>query len=817
MQATGLSSAEAAARLEAEGPNRLEERAGRGVRGMLVDQLRNPFVLLLGGAAALAFALGEQVDAIAIAVIVVLNAAVGTVQEWRAERALQALKSMTAPRAHVLRDGQVEVVPAESVVRGDLLVLEAGDVVAADARLVQAHALSTIEASLTGESLPVDKSTARVPDDAPRVVVGPLGERTDRVFAGTSVAAGTGRAEVVATGMDTEIGRIARMLGEARNVQTPLQARLARVSRSLLVLCVFVVGIVAAVGLARGQDWLDVLLVAVALAVAAVPEGLPAVVTIALAVGVRRMAARHVLVRQLPAVETLGSTTVICTDKTGTLTTGQMRVRQLRTAEAVTERRLLEAAAACCDAELRGPHGGVGDPTEIAILLAARNGGVERPGIEQEWPRLTEIPFDSERKRMAVVRRVAGVDRIFVKGALGSVAPLCPRGWDEAEAVEQRLAAEGLRVLAVAEGYGRREADLRLLGLLGIADPPRASAVAAIDAARRAGIRTIMLTGDHRVTAIAIARELGLLRSGDNPDVLVHARVTPADKLDVVRELSAQGEIVAMTGDGVNDAPAIREAHVGIAMGITGTEVTREAASVVLADDHFASIVEGVREGRTIYQNIQKTVTYLVAGNAAELVIVLSATLLGLPPPLLPVHLLWINLVTDGFPALALVVDPPDRDAMSVPPRDPAEPMLGRGAWGLIALSAIIEAGVVLAVYAWALDHDPAHAQTLAFSTLVVSELFRVFAFRSRARVLPEVGVFTNLPLLAVIVVSLAVQFALTEVALAREVFHLQSVPMLGWGVVVGAALVPVSVLEIGKLLWRWRLPSAQAEPAGRP
>ncbi len=790
MSDPGLSTAEARTRLLADGPNRLEHGPRRTIAHMLADQLRNPFVLLLGGAAALAFGLGERVDAVAITVIVVTNAVVGAAQEHRAERALAALASMTAPRARVSRDGRAVVVPADEVVVGDLLLLHPGDLVAADAHLVHATGLALVEAALTGESVPVDKSTAPTPAGAP------LAERTDHVFAGTAVAVGTARAVVVATGMRTELGKVAAMLGQARPATTPLQAQLAAVSRALLALCLAVVAVVAAAGLWNGQPWLEVLVSAVALAVAAVPEGLPAVVTIALAVGVQRMAARNVLVRRLPAVETLGCVTTICTDKTGTLTTGEMRVREHWVVPGVTELDLFEAGAACVDAELSEGEGGVGSPTEVAILLAARARGVERAALEARWPRRRERPFDSARKRMSVVRGVDGGEQTFLKGALGFAAEALAPFDPEALAVEEAFAAQGLRVLAVARGAGDEEVGLELLGLVGIADPPRASAVAAIQAAQAAGIRTTMLTGDHAVTARAIAQELGI--------DAVHARVTPADKLRIVRELTAAGEVVAMTGDGVTDAPAIREAHVGIAMGLAGTEVTREAASVVLADDHFASIVEGVREGRTIHENIRKTVLYLVAGNGAELALVLAAGVIGLPVPLLPTHLLWVNLVTDGLPALALVVDPPDRDAMAVPPRPPRQPLLGPAEWRLIVLSSLVESAVVLAAYVLAEPGvDPARARTVAFCTLVVSELLRAFAFRSVGRVLPEVGAFGNAGLLAVVGVSLGLQVAITEWPWARGVFHLCALSTLEWAGVFAAALVPVTVLEVGKLVRR--------------
>ncbi|HHO53253.1 MAG TPA: cation-translocating P-type ATPase [Deltaproteobacteria bacterium] len=805
----GLGADEARRRLEAEGPNALREIRGRTAAGMLLDQLRSPFVLLLGGAAGLAFALGERIDAIAIATILGLNAVVGVVQEWRAERSLDALRSMTAPRARVLRDGHAVQLNAAEVVRGDVLLLEAGEVVAADARLLEAHRLSTVEAALTGEALPVPKGIEPVGDDVP------LADRSDRVFAGTSVAAGTGRAEVIAIGMQTQLGHIADLLDRSERASTPLDEQLARISRSLLVMCLGIVAVVAATGLARGSSGLDVLLLAVALAVAAVPEGLPAVVTVALAVGVRRMAARNVLVRRLAAVETLGCATVICTDKTGTLTTGQMRVRELWPGGRV--RALLEVAAAVSDAELGDGEGteDSGDPTELALLRAARELGIERSDLEARWPRAGELPFDSERMRMSVVRRVDGGLRIFTKGALSTVSPLCAPAAGapdvaEARAVEEALATRGLRVLAIASGDGDAEQSLALVGLVGLADPPRASAVEAITAARRAGIRTVMLTGDHETTAIAIADELGLVGPDGQPSSAVYARITPEEKLRIVESLVNDGEIVAMTGDGVNDAPAIHAAHVGIAMGIAGTEVTREAASIVLADDRFASIVEGIREGRAIHDNIRKTVLYLVAGNTAELGVVLVASLAGLPAPLLPIHLLWINLVTDGLPALALGVEPPDQDTMALPPRPPGQPMLGWDGWALVAASALLETSAVLGVYHYALGRlDLATAQTLAFTTLVTSELLRVFAFRSRLRLLPELGVRSNPLLIGVVLLSGLTLAGMTELEQARRVFHLASLSPGLWTLSLSAALIPVSVLELSKLVLRGSTPRA--------
>jgi Ca2+-transporting ATPase len=777
----GLTSDEAATRLAADGRNEIARARATPRWRVLLRQMASPLVALLVAAGAASLALGEIADAIAIGAIVVINAIVGFVQEDRATRAVLALRSMTAPRARVLRDGGLAVIPAAEVVRGDVLVLEAGDLVAADARLLEAHALSVNEAPLTGESMPAAKSIAPAAPDAP------LAERTDHVFLGTSVATGTGQAEVTAVGMSTELGRVARLLATAEPGPTPLQVRLARVGRMLLVASVAIVAVVAVLGLARGGSLFQVFLTGVSLAVAAVPEGLPAIVTIALAVGVQRMAARHALIRRIAAVETLGCSTVICTDKTGTLTTGVMTVRDLTGDD---ERRLLDAAAACCDAELGA---GVGDPTELAILAAAARRGIDRAEIERDRPRVEVEPFDPQRKQMSI-RRADGIR--YVKGAFEAVAPRCTAGAIATigEAVA-RMGAAGLRVLAVAAGHDER---LELLGAVGIADPPRPEAIDAIAVSRAAGISTVMITGDHPATAQAIAREMGIDAAN------VHARATPEDKLRLVRAWKERGAVVAMTGDGVNDAPALREAHVGIAMGRTGTEVTREAADVVLADDDFASIVAAVEEGRAIFENIRKTLVYLLSGNAAELAIMLIAALLGMPLPLLPLQLLWINLVTDGLPALALVTDPKEPGLMARPPRRPDEPMLGRTEWWRVLVTAAVEATVVLVVFGVTLaQRDLATARTLAFSTLVFSELFRAFAARSASRLLWEVGALRNVRLIAVVALSALSQLAIHELAFTRALFDVGPLALIDAAVAVGAGLVAVSLLEISKLVVR--------------
>ena len=792
--ASGLSSTEAQRRLAEFGPNEIRREQKTTRLTLLARQFASPVIWLLLGASVLSAALGELLDAIAIGAIVVVNAVIGFLQEHRAERAVMALRSMTAPRARVMRDGHSVMVSADTIVPGDLLVLEAGDVAAADARLHTAHALTTNEAPLTGESTPVEKQTVPTTPDTP------LAERHDFVFMGTSIATGTGLAEVVATGMQTELGRIAHLLATAEESVTPLQRRLARVSQTLLYICGGIVALVALAGLLRGWPLMQVFMAAVSLAVAAVPEGLPAVVTIALAVGVQRMAARKVLVRRLPAVETLGCATVICTDKTGTLTTGVMRVRELWGPDHAA---LLLAGTACSDAEIgRDGSGGVGDPTELAILIAAAERGIHRDEIEATNHRVAVVPFDSVQKRMSIERADG---RVYIKGAVESVLPLCVAGVDDASEANAQMAERGLRLLAVAVAPAGPELRATLLGLIGIADPPRTEAIEAVAAARAAGITTVMITGDHPVTARAIARELGILSSADAPDDVVHARATPEDKIRIVREWKTRGAVVAMTGDGVNDAPALREAHIGIAMGLTGTEVTREASDMVLADDNFASIVAAIREGRGIFDNIRKTLVYLLSGNTAELTVMLVAALGGLPLPLLPLHLLWINVVTDGLPALALVVDPPEDDVLQRPPRHPDEPMLGRAEWRFIITTGLLQAAATLGVFVWALNaRDLSEARNLAFSVLVFGELFRAFAARSTTKVFWEVGAFTNVRLLGVVLFSVLMQLGIHYIPAAQAVFEVGPLSAADCALTLLVALGPVTVIEVSKLLRRW-------------
>ena len=767
----GLTDEEVAHRLAQDGPNELRKGKRASMLGTLAGQFQSLVIWVLIGAAIASIALDEIAEGVAILAIVVLNAIIGFFQEYRAERAAAALARMTAPRARVVRDGHALVIPASSIVRGDVLLLEAGDLVAADARLIEASRLRSNEAPLTGESQPVEKRVELCPSETP------LADRHNLVFLGTSIVNGSGRALVVATGMATEVGHIAELLETAGTSETPLQRRLDEVARRLLWASLGIVAVVFALGLLRSVAPFDLFLSAVSLAVAAIPEGLPAVVTVALALGVQRMVRRNALVRHLPAVETLGCAAVICTDKTGTLTVGEMTARRLVTSGGMYkisgegystegaffiggyERRVdddpllfdtLQAAAACNDAELGQRDGRsviVGDPTEGALLVAAAKGGITREAIESGMPRIAVEPFDSDRKRMTVVRGMDSHVLAFVKGAPEVLLERCThiltdRGereltkGDRDRMLEANhfMANDALRVLALAErSLGERgsgadgiprdselERDLTLLGLIGLQDPPRAEALEAIKKCKRAGIKTVMITGDQPDTARAIGRELAILERGDAVivgaeldrmsdeelrervhRVSVYARVTAEHKLRIVRAWKARDAVVAMTGDGVNDAPALKEASIGVAMGISGSEVTKEAADIIITDDNFASIVAAVEEGRGIYDNIAKTLAYLLAGNAAELMVMLVAALVGWPLPLLPLHLLWINLVTDGLPALALATDPIDPNVLTRPPRPPRAQLIDRDFLRITALTGFLTALAALAAFAY--------------------------------------------------------------------------------------------------------------------
>lgn len=845
--AAGLSTHEAAHRLARYGPNELPHARPRSLLGVFLAQFQDFMVLVLLGATGISFFLGEVGDAATILLIVVVNAVLGALQEFRAERSLEALKEMSAPTARVRRDGAERKVPATEVVPGDLLLLEAGDKPAADARLLHAHELAVEEALLTGESVPVPKSAEWVGD--PRA---PLGERRNMAFAGTTVVRGRGVGLVTATASGTAMGGIAQLLSEQKAEPTPLQKRLERLGRVLVWACLAIAATVVVTGVLRGESIFRMFLAGVSLAVAAIPEGLPAIVTIALAVGVQRMLKRQALVRHLPAVETLGSATVICSDKTGTLTRNEMTVRRLVTGDGeyrVTGdgydpagriqrmhgegrgdevRPALEAFALCQNAELRREHGRVraeGDPLEAALIVAAGKAGVDVGAMQRERRRLFEVPFSSEAQRMTVVVRNGPALLQVTKGAPEAVLRMCLTerlgGRDVSLTPERRqewlertasLGQESLRTLAVAVRQVARPSEqqgLCFLGVVGLYDPPRTEVRDAVRTCRRAGIRTVMVTGDHPSTAAAIARELGILREGElvarGADVeplgeaelrrlvgqtAVYARVSPQFKLRLVEALSANGEIVAMTGDGLNDAPALRAADIGVAMGLTGCDVTKEAADMVLADDNFATIVAAVEEGRGIYDNVRKFVRYLLACNVGEVLVMFGAAIAGLPLPLLPIQILWVNLATDGLPALALGLEPVEPDALQRPPRPPGEGVfaryLGRRILTRGALIGFSTIGMFVA--ALSLGAGLPLARTLTFATLVLSQLFHSFDCRSETRSILEMGITTNPYLLLAVLTSIGLLLAAIYPPFAEQTFRTVPLDLANWLAVVAVS-----------------------------
>jgi Ca2+-transporting ATPase len=772
--ANGLSAQEVAQRLAADGANEIKEGKRISPVQIFLGQFKSILIWILIAAGVVSGVLGEIVDAIAILAIVVLNAVIGFYQEFNAEKSIAALKKMTAPQAKVRRDGQVASIPASGIVAGDILMLEAGDLVAADARLIEAASLKCIESALTGESESVSKESIQM--EAGEVA---LGDRKNMIFMGTSIASGTGQAVVVATAMNTELGHIAGLMEEAgAEPETPLQQKLDSFGRILVWVTLGIVVVLFVLGLLRETDPMDLFMTSVSLAVAAVPEGLPAVVTVALAIGVLRMSRRRALVRKLPAVETLGSTSVICTDKTGTLTVGEMTARTLyvssqiyevtgegygpdgevridgKKAEAPHLEALHEFATvilACNNANLIQEDGAwkvVGDPTEGALLVAGIKAGGDREEIEKELPKYHEIPFDSDRKLSAVIRKLSdGKLRAFINGApdvlldrctsiytSDGIRPITDEDRQNILAQNTTMAQQALRVLGSAYRNLENaspvdltsdtvEKDLMFMGLSGMYDPPRQQAKDAIEKCRAAGIRVVMITGDHPDTATAIAREIGIASAEDKsitgieldkisdddlrkrvPTITVYARVTAEHKLRIIRAWKTNDAVVAMTGDGVNDAPAIKGADIGIVMGKSGTEVTKQAADMIITDDNFATIVAAVEEGRGIYDNIRKTLQYLLAGNTGELLLMTACVIIGLPTPLLPIHLLWINLVTDGLPALCLATDPIDPDVMKRHPRSQSERITSHGFLRTMALTGFLTAGVAFGVYYYMLQ-----------------------------------------------------------------------------------------------------------------
>jgi P-type Ca2+ transporter type 2C len=908
----GLNDEEANRRLEEHGLNELIERGVKSPWLILGDQFKETMVIVLIVAAVISALLGDYKDAIAIVAIVIINALLGFRQEYQAEKAMEALKKMAVPSVRVRRGGHLQEISAKKLVPGDIVLLEAGNAVPADCRLLESANLRAQEAALTGESEPVTKHAVKL--DKGDL---PLAERENMVYMGTNITYGRGQAVVVATGMQTELGGIAELMQTAGGEATPLQRRLDQLGKSLALAALGLVVIIFVLGWLRGEDITILFLTGISIAVAAVPEGLPAVVTIALALGARRMLKRQSLIRKLPAVETLGSVTVICSDKTGTLTENRMTVTVLDVAEheiQLTEDEsrlpvyskdepcvggmpneeqakalrqypaltlLLAGGALCndaileCDQDRSQEYHIVGDPTEGALVLAAARMGLAKERLEQIFPRQAEVPFDSERKRMTTVHRMpASEDEVpddfqpvwdwggwtgevdyvvFTKGAVDSLLEICDEVWvnDHIEPIDEnwcqrieeanrQLAENGMRVLGVAcrsvdEPPTERESDsvereLIFVGLAGMIDPARAEVKQAVQTCRQAGIRPIMITGDHPLTASYIARELGFetngkvltgqdlerMSAGELEETVAHnsvyARVSPEHKLKIVEALQKRGQIAAMTGDGVNDAPALKKADIGVAMGITGTDVSKEAADMVLLDDNFATIVAAVEEGRTIYDNIRKFIKYTLSSNAGEIWVMILAPFLGMPLPLLPLQILWINLVTDGLPGLALGVEKAERDTMRRPPYPPNENIFARGIGRDIIWVGLLMGFVSLGVGYWYWLADSPLWQTMVFTTLTMSEMGYVMAIRSNRDSLLAIGPFSNRSLVGAVLLTTLLQLLVIYLPFAQRIFNIQALPLTD---------LMVSLILSTSLFWavefqKWFLRRGTARRQGR-
>lgn len=839
----GLSAAEAAKRLERHGANVLAEKKKKTNLQRFLDQFKDAMILILIAAAIVSFVVacvegnpGEFFEPALILLIVILNAVMGVLQESKAEKALDALKGMSAPHARVLRGGTEQIIDAAALVPGDIIRLEAGDFVPADARLLQSAGLKSEESALTGESVPAEKD-AQVPVAADAA----LGDRVNMVFSGCSVTYGTATAVVTATGMQTEMGKIAGLLSGEAETQTPLQKKLASLGKSLGFVALGACAIIFVVGLLNGIDVLEIFMTAVSLAVSAIPEGLPAIVTIVLSIGVQRMVKKNAIIRRLPAVETLGSASVICSDKTGTLTQNRMTLQKayLDGAAAVIDsgdaaaRTLVRTAALCCDGAVTFEPDGtvthIGDPTETAIVFAAHQFGDTKDALQAGFPRVAELPFDSDRKRMSVVVEHDGRRLAIVKGAFDGIAPLCTAGDTErARQVNDEMSRSALRVLAVAvREIGELpeplepetlERGLTFLGLVGMIDPPREEARDAVAVCREAGIRPVMITGDHVVTASAIAKNLGILKDGDRAitgaeldamseteldnaveDISVYARVSPENKIRIVKAWQKKEKVVAMTGDGVNDAPALKAADIGCAMGITGTDVAKGAADMTLTDDNFATIVDAVREGRGIYANIRKVVGFLLGTNIGEVVAVFVAMLIWHRSPLLSMQLLWINLVTDSLPAIALGMEDVEPGIMQQKPKPKNEGIFAHGLGVRVVLQGLMFGVLSLAAFwiGWQSTGDVAGGQTLAFMVLALSQVVQAFNMRSE-RSLFKTGFFTNrrLNLACLLSIVLVALVLFTPVSIAFGLITLS--PQL-YLIGLSLSLVPLVVMEFSK------------------
>ncbi len=882
--AKGLTEDEASKRLQKYGPNELKEKEKESILTKLINQLKDFMVIILIAASIVSGIVGEISDAIVIIAIVIVNAVLGVIQEGKAEQALAALQKMSSPSARVMRNGAIQVMPAKNLVPGDVVAIEAGDSIPADLRLIESYNLQVEEASLTGESLPVDKDASTVFDSDMSI-----GDRKNMVYMSTVVTYGRGKGIVVATAKDTEIGKIAEAIQSYKDESTPLQQKLNQLGKWLGIACLLICLLVFAIGFVRGGNLLEMFLIAVSLAVAAIPEGLPAVVTIVLALGMKRMVQRNAIVRKLLAVETLGCVTVICSDKTGTLTQNEMTVVKVYgggtmftvtgqgynptgefsvennkvTPEQNQDLKLLLALGVLANdatLEQKDPveqHWGIiGDPTEGALLTVGAKGGMQKADMNKQYERLAELPFDSERKMMTTFHKDFIQNKIvsFTKGAPdiilnrckrifsnGSITDMTPEQLQQIQGVNSQLAGAALRVLAFAYRTHDTvpqsitsenvENNLIFVGLMGMIDPARVEALEAIKTCREAGIKPVMITGDYKDTAVAIAMELGLMAEGDKvltgtdldattdealyqdiDHISVYARVSPEHKVRIVETLKKKGHIAAMTGDGVNDAMALKRSDIGVSMGITGTDVAKGTADIILMDDNFATIVSAVEEGRIIYSNIRKFVFFLLSCNIGEILIVFLSLLFNLPVPLVPIQLLWVNLVTDSFPALALGAEKGEPDIMSLKPRNAKEPILNKIMITGIAVQSTALFAAVITAYIWALNKyggsltDPSEgglmmARTIAFTTLILAELIRAYSSRSERISVIKLGVFSNKAMLSATAVSLLLLLIVIYVPFLEPIFKTYALKPVDWAVILILCLVPLLAGEVNKLV----------------